>query len=139
MGVMMMAVRRAAGLPVTFATAFNYFDRAGSALLAGLLVTLLMYVGMILLIIPGIYLAVAYYMTIPLLGDRELSAWQAMEASRKAVSKRWFRVAGLFLVTAVVVGLSALPLGIGLVWTMPWALLVMGVLYKRMFGVASAA
>ncbi len=138
-GIMMMGVRRAAGLPVSFSTAFNYFDRMGSALLAGLLATVLMYLGLLLLIIPGIYLGVAYYMTLPLLGDRNLSAWQALEASRKAVSKQWFAVAGLFFVVGLIAMVSMLPLGIGLIWTAPWAVAVMGVLYKRIYGVASTS
>lgn len=136
-GVVMMGVRRAAGLPVSFSTAFNYFDRAASALVAGLLATLLTYLGILLLLIPGLYLGVAYYMILPLLGDRNLRPWQAMEASRKAVTKKWFSVFGLFFVVGLIVGLSFLPLGIGAIWSVPWAVMVVGVLYKRMFGVAT--
>ena len=41
MGIFMMAIRRAAGAPVTFSTAFSYFNKAAVAIGAGLLVTLL--------------------------------------------------------------------------------------------------
>ena len=80
------------------------------------------------------YLAVAYGMTIPLIAFNEIGAWRAMEISRRAVTHRWFRVFGLNLAVAFLVLLSALPFGIGLIWTMPWAMLVLGVLYRRMFG-----
>jgi len=78
-------------------------------------------------------------MTIPLIADRRLQPWQAMETSRKAVGKRWFPVFGLLLVVGLLVGLSAIPLGIGLIWTAPWAINVIGVLYRRAFGVAQTA
>jgi uncharacterized membrane protein len=138
-GIIMMGVRRAAGLPINFATAFSCFDRAVPVFLAGLLTTLLTYVGLILLVIPGIYLVIAYCMTMPLIADRRLPPWQAIETSRKAVTKRWFQYFGLLLVVGLLVGLSALPLGIGLIWTAPWCINVIGVVYRRTFGVAQTA
>jgi uncharacterized membrane protein len=138
-GIIMMGVRRAAGLPISFATAFGYFDLAAPILLAGLLSTVLTYLGLILLIIPGVYLAVAYCMTMPLIADRRLSPWQAIETSRKAVTKRWFQYFGLMIVVGLLVIVSMIPLGIGLIWTFPWAINVVGVVYRRTFGVAQTA
>jgi len=135
-GLVMMGVRRAAGLPISFATAFSCFDRALTVFLASLLTTLLTYIGLVLIIIPGIYLATAYCMTMPLIADRRLPAWQAIETSRKAVTKRWFQYFGLMLVVGLVVLVSAIPLGIGVIWTAPWAINVVGVVYRRTFGVA---
>jgi hypothetical protein len=138
-GIVMMGVRRAAGLPVSFSTAFGYFDRALNVFLAILLSTLLIYVGLVLLIIPGVYLAIGYCMTMPLIGDRNLRPWQAIETSRKAVSKRWFQFLGLFLVVGLLVLVSMIPLGLGLIWTAPWSINVIGVVYRRAFGVAQTA
>jgi uncharacterized membrane protein len=138
-GLMMMGVRRAAGLPISFATAFSYLDRALTVFLASLLTTLLTYVGLVLIIIPGIYLAISYCMTMLLIADRRFTPWQAMETSRKAVTKRWFQFFGLMLVVGLVVFASAIPLGIGLIWTAPWATNVIGVVYRRTFGVAQTS
>jgi len=107
-----------------------------TALLAGFLTTILTYLGIFLLIIPGMYLAIAYCMTMFLIADRNLGAWQAMETSRQAVTKRWFKFFGLLLLVGLLVGASALPLGIPLIWTIPWAINVLGVVYRRTFGVA---
>jgi hypothetical protein len=134
MGMFMMAIKRAAGLPVTFSVAFAYFKKAPVAILAGLLVTVLTYVGIALLVLPGIYLGLAYVMTIPLLGDRDLPVWQAMETSRKSLTHKWFRIFGLYLAVGLIVGVSALPLGIPLIWTLPWGILSIGVLYRKIFG-----
>jgi hypothetical protein len=138
-GLIMMGVRRAAGLPISFATAFSCLDRALTVFLASLLTTLLTYIGLFLLIVPGIYLAIAYCMTMPLIADRRLSPWQAVETSRKAVTKRWFQYFLLMLVVGLVVFVSALPLGIGLIWTAPWAINVIGVVYRRTFGVVQTS
>lgn len=138
-GLIAMGVRRAAGLGIRYATALGSFDKAVPAFIAGLLSTLLTYVGLFLLVIPGIYLAVGYCMSLPLIADRNLRPWQAMETSRKAVTKRWFQYFGLFIAVGLLVLASAIPLGIGLVWTAPWAMNVIGVVYRRTFGVAQTA
>jgi hypothetical protein len=133
-GLFAMGVRRAAGLPVSFSMAFAYFNKAPVVIGAGLLTTLVTYVGFALLIIPGIYLSIAYLMTMPLLAFHDLGPWKAMETSRRSITHKWFRVFGLYFVVGILTGLSALPLGIPLIWTIPWAVLVSGVLYRRIFG-----
>jgi hypothetical protein len=137
-GTMMLSVRRAAGLPVSVGTVFGYLDMWLTALVSGILLLVIVGLGFVLLIIPGIYLSVAYYMTFALLGDRKMGAWQAMETSRKAVSHKWFKVFGTFLVTGLLTALSALLI-IPLIWTLPWMGMVMGVVYRRIYGVASTA
>jgi hypothetical protein len=134
-GLVALGVRRACGLPVSFSMVFGYIRKAPVLIAAALLVTLLTYVGIFLLILPGIYLGVAYGMTLPLLAFNELGIWQAMETSRRTITHRWFGLFGLYLVLGVLVTLSALLLLIPLIWTLPWSILVFGVVYRRMFGV----
>jgi len=85
------------------------------------------------LIIPGIYLMVAYSFVIQLVGDQGLSPWQAMEVSRKAVTHRWWSVLGLGLAVAILTGVSALGFLIPLIWTIPWLMMTTAVLYRRIF------
>lgn len=139
LGLLAMGIRRAAGLPISFETTFLGFQRAAPAFVAGLLTTLLTYVGLALLILPGVYLAIAYCMTLPLVQDRGFAPWQALETSRKAVGKRWFQYFGLLFMVGLLVFVSAIPLGIGLIWTAPWAANVLGVAYRRTFGVVQPA
>jgi uncharacterized membrane protein len=61
-----------------------------------------------------------------------------MEASRKAVGQRWFKIFGLFLLLGLIVMISAIPLGIGLVWSMPLLMIAIGILYRTIFGVLPA-
>jgi hypothetical protein len=138
-GLAAMAVRRATGLPVRFSMAFSYLPKAPVFIVAGFLTTALTYVGLVFLVIPGIYLGIAYGMTFPLLAFSQLGPWEAMEASRNAVTHHWWRVFFLYLAVGILTGLSALPILIPLIWTAPWAFLVLGVLYRRMFGVPADA
>jgi hypothetical protein len=132
-GLEMMCVRRALGLPITFATAFSYFPKAGSVLVAAFLVTLLSSLGLLALLIPGIYLIVGYDLVLKLICDQNLSPWTAMETSRKAIGHRWWSVFGLLLLVGLLTSVSALGLLIPLIWTIPWSMMTGAVLYRRIF------
>lgn len=138
-GLIVLGIRRASGQPVSFMMIFEPFRRAPILIGAAICTTLLTYAGILLLVLPGIYLSVAYVMTLPLLALNELGVWRAMETSRKTLTHRWFGVFGLYLVVTFLTALSALPLLIPLIWTLPWAVLTIGVLYRRMFGVPPVA
>lgn len=58
--------------------------------------------GYLLLIIPGIYLQVSWCFALFLVVDKGLEPWAALEASRKAVAKQWFRM-------AMILGIAFLP------------------------------
>ena len=133
MGLQMMCVRRALGFPISFSTAFSYFSRTGTALAGALLVLAMSCLGVGLLIIPGIYLGVAYQLTTQLICDQELSAWRAMETSRRAIHHKWWSVFGLTLVVGLMTGISAFFLLIPLIWTIPWAMMTSAVLYRKIF------
>jgi uncharacterized membrane protein len=87
------------------------------------------------LILPGIYLTVGYAMTVPLIVDRKMSPWQAMEASRKAIHGEWWKIFGLFLVVGLIFMVSALPLGLGFIWTWPMFVVLGGLVYRALFGI----
>jgi hypothetical protein len=132
-GLEMMCVRRALGLPFSFSTAFEYFPKLGPILAGAFLVTLFAWLGTLALIIPGIYLIVGYELVTKLICDQNLSPWKAMETSRKAIGHRWWSVFGLGLLVALLTGLSALGLLIPLIWTIPWSMMTTAVLYRRIF------
>ncbi len=70
----------------------------GQLLLAGFLSWLLAKVGFCFCILPGIYLSVAWVFSVPLVADKRLEFWVAMELSRKVVTKVWFEMLALILV-----------------------------------------
>jgi hypothetical protein len=138
-GINMIGIRRAADQPISFNEIFSHFGRTVPLVITAVVMMLLIYLGLFLLIIPGLYLAIAYMLAIPLVVERGLSPWQALEASRKAISQHWFKTFGLFLLLGLITLVSAIPLGIGLVWSIPLFVIAMGVLYRTIFGVLPPA
>lgn len=135
-GIIMMGICQVAGRPVKVGMMFGYFERTLKLFLLYLTMSLMIVVGFILLILPGIYLTVAYVMALPLLIEKNMGVWDALETSRKAISKRWFTVFAIFILLGALFVLSAIPLGIGLIWTLPLTVLVMAVMYKTIFGIS---
>ena len=134
-GLTMLAIKRSVGAPTNAFMVFDYYSKIIPIFLLYVLMTILVVLGFVLLVIPGIYLMVAYSLAIPLLVEKNMRLWDALEASRKMISKRWFSVFGLYLVVLVIILISIVPLGIGLIWTLPFALVVPGIIYRNMFGV----
>jgi len=139
-GIMMMAIQQYRGETIDFKSVFNYFHITGKLALAGVIIYVFTIIGFFLLILPGIYVSVAYAFTVPLIVDKNMDVWEAMELSRKTVTKHWFKVAGLMGLLSIIIFISAIPIGIGLVWTIPLMFVTLyGLAYPVMFeGEASA-
>lgn len=137
-GVMMIGVHRSVNLPVSFKMAFGYFSYMVPILIAAFLVSVLTSLGFILLVIPGIYLSVAYMLVIPLIIDKGMGPWEAMEASRKAITPQWFKIFFIYFLLAVIYMISAIPLGVGLIWTLPMFIVAGGIIYRNLFGISEA-
>ena len=134
-GLIYMGVRKVAGDTLSWKMIFKGFKSFGKVFIAIILQTLLVSIGFLLLIVPGIYLAVGYCLTFPLILDRGLSPWQAMETSRKAIHKVWWKVLGLMFLMGLICSASSLLLGIGLIWTIPMSIVLWGVVFRSLFGV----
>ena len=133
-GLLLMGIRKAAEETISWKMIFKGFSCAGKILIASVLQFVIVTIGFILLIIPGIYLSMGYIMTIPLIVDKGLSPWQAMETSRKAVHKVWWKVAGIFTVMGLIFMVSFIPLGIGAIWAWPMFIVLAGVVYRHLYG-----
>ncbi|MFV0439264.1 MAG: hypothetical protein ACK5PS_17935 [Desulfopila sp.] len=133
-GLLYMGVRRATGRTVVWGNVLAGLPIAGRIMVAGILQITMIMIGFCLLVLPGIYLTIGYMMALPLMVDRGMGPWQAMETSRKAIHKVWWRFFGLYLLFSLVLFLSALFLGVGLIWTAPMAVVLSGVLYVHLFG-----
>ena len=134
-GLLYMGVRKVAGDAISWKMVFEGFSFSGQIILATVLQTILVGLGLLLLVLPGIYLIIGYGLTMPLILDQQMSAWEAMETSRKAIHKVWWRVTGALFLMGCIYMISAIPLGIGLIWTVPMFIVLGGVVYHRLFGV----
>lgn len=66
-------------------------------MITGLFSLILVQLGTIACLLPGIYLFIAYLFCLPLVADRGLGFWDAMEASRRAATRHWFKIFALFI------------------------------------------
>ncbi len=133
-GVIMLAISYSRGESIELKSIFNYYHLMGKLALAGIMIYIMTIIGFVLLVLPGIYLSIAYVFTLPLIADKGMDVWEAMELSRKAVTKHWFKVFGLFFLLSLIMGLGALVFGIGLIWAVPLLFVTLyGLLYPLIF------
>ncbi|MCZ6881890.1 MAG: hypothetical protein O7F15_02640 [Gammaproteobacteria bacterium] len=133
-GIHIMGMRHAENKSVSPGSIFNYFARVPAVFLCYLIMTIMIMLGLILLILPGIYLMVAYMFSMPLVVEKNMPAWQALEVSRKALTRKWFPIFGLLLLMGFINTLAIFTLGIAWIWTIPWSVLTMSMVYTKLFG-----
>lgn len=115
-------------------TAFSGFSIAFSQLFLTYLITALLGgVGFLFCVIPGIYLTVAWCFARVLVIDKKLDFWDAMECSRKVVTRHWFAVFALILVAALLMMSGFFALIIGLLITAPIRHAAMMYAYEDIF------
>ena len=119
-GLNLYYLRQLRGEAVEFGDAFAGFTLALVPLmLGGLVSSLLTCVGFVCLILPGIYLAVAWAFTTLLIIDKKMDFWTAMEVSRRVITAQWWRMFGLIILAAIIGMLGALLLVVGIFLTLP--------------------
>lgn len=141
---------------------FGYFNKALTLLLMFILQCILVGIGFICLILPGIYLAVSYRMAAQLIVEKDLGPWEALEASRQAITHNWWSVFGTFILMFLMWLVVAVPIIVATVlvagghpgfffgaivilaafvaevliavWALPYYYLIEAAMYHRVFG-----
>ena len=123
------------GQKAGFEDAFAGFSLAFLQLMLGQIVmSLLGFVAFLLCILPGIYLVVAWKFALPLIIDKRMDFWDAMELSRKVVTKRWWALFGLLVVNFLINLLGVIACLIGVFVTMPITVAAVMYAYEDIFG-----
>lgn len=130
-GLLMAGVRRARGATITIADLFAYGSvtaQAAVVLLTNLVVlnlaeTLLgPWASLPVTLAYSLFAGFAPY----LVADRGMDGFRAIASSFRLVRHRWGRLFLLQVVLAALLVAAALPLGLGLIWAAPYAVVVMG-------------
>ncbi|MDE3083705.1 MAG: DUF4339 domain-containing protein [Verrucomicrobiota bacterium] len=110
----------------------GFRENFGPLILAGIAVALLTVLGFVFLILPGIYLAVAWTFTYPLILEKNLSFGEAMQVSRRVISHNWWKMFLLIIVACLLslLGLAALVIGVFL--TMPITICMLACAYDSL-------
>ncbi|UJP66873.1 hypothetical protein [Mongoliitalea daihaiensis] len=118
-GFYLVANKLNQGLPVHYGHFYGGFAFYTPIVLIWLLGQALTAIGLLLLIIPGIYLMVSYNFAVLMSIFGGMNAWQALEESRKLITGKWLK---FFLLTLIFIGLNiagALLYFLGLIITIP--------------------
>lgn len=91
--------------------------------------------ALILTVLVVIYLQLSLMLAVPFVIDRELNAFRALIASFLVINKTMFPVLGLMALMGIILLISAIPLLLGLIFTLPMAFNAVGVVYHSLIGV----
>lgn len=118
-GFLLAAHRLQSGKELIFETFFDGFKDFIQLTILMLVQSFIVFIGFLALIIPGIYLSVAYYFAPYFIVFGKMGFWEAMETSRRMVHREWFSIFGLILVLALLNILGVLAFGVGILFTLP--------------------
>ncbi|EGR0144764.1 hypothetical protein QNE83_000805 [Vibrio alginolyticus] len=134
-GISLMAMSHVAGLK----TKLRHVGKGLQFTIPVILATLmsLMLQGVVGMIFPllSLYLSLAFSHSILLICDKRVPPMQALLLSLRAINKKIFVVAGLYLGVMLMFIIAAMFYGIGLIFVLPFFFHLKGILYREMFGI----
>jgi len=133
-GLGLLGIRRAAGKETPVSTLWEPYSHALPLIVMFVLMAVLIVAGFFLLVLPGIYLSIAYSFSPYLIVEKNMGVWEALETSRKAITEYWWRYFGLMLVALLLVIIGSIPLLIGLFWVLPIIAIATGEVFAKTFG-----
>jgi uncharacterized membrane protein len=118
-GFYIVANKISKGEPYEFGTFFKGFDFFVPLLLYSLIAGIFTALGFIALIVPGIYLAVAYTFAPLFIVFGKMEFWDGMELSRKLITRNWWNIFGFILLLFLINLAGTLAFFVGLLFTIP--------------------
>jgi uncharacterized membrane protein len=131
-GYYLIANRMSLGLPIVYPDFFTGFKFMVPVVLIWLVGQLLTGLGLLVLLIPGIYLMVAYSFSVLMAIFGGFDFWTAMEESRKLITVRWWK---FFVFTLILIAINlagALLYLLGLLVTIPVSFYATYVLFEEL-------
>ena len=149
-GVEMMGIFHAVGLKTNTKLVYSFLKRGSWVAICALLSSTLVTMGVSLFYIPGIYLAVALSLVLPLVVEKRLSPLKAISLSIQATRFKWFNIFAIYLILFCMLVVACLPLAVlangstqllggvmtifALTYLAPLFYNVKGILYREIFG-----
>jgi hypothetical protein len=133
-GLYMMGVNQARGMKTTVFTIFQYFPLLFLVALTQLVTSILVQLGLVLLLLPGIYFYVASSFALMLVADRKMTPISAIILSCRVFNAYWTQISAIFGVFVLLFASVPLTLGFSLIWVLPFYFSMMGLLYQELVG-----
>jgi len=139
MGYAILARKIMRNEPYTFSDMFGGYKMTGELIVLYLLYGLLVIVGMVFLLFPGIYLAIAFAWAPYLMLFYNKSATDALSLSRKMLHKSWWGIFGFALVALFLLNVAGLMVClIGILVSLPVSSIAMYVSLHETLGLAES-
>ncbi len=110
-----------------------------SVLWATIIIGFFTLIGLILLIIPGIIVVLRTSMAIYLILDKKLDAWPAVKESWHLTKGFSWKLFWFFLFSGIIIIVSFIPFGLGLIISVPFLSLTHAVIYRKISNFRSQA
>ena len=114
---------------------FKSFDKFTPLLILNLLIVLVVFIGLLLLIIPGIYFAVSYLFAHFFVWYYDVDPSVAIRLSRKTVSGNFGQILLLCLVLGGINLIGILAFGVGILLTLPFTYCVIYAAFDDIIGI----
>lgn len=155
-GLIYLGIRRALNLPIEWKMVFRVISDLPMCLwivcayilmiliyipagiIAGIgvaLLTVSVPLAMIFFILSAVvmfWLSARMILTVAFIIDKGINAIDAIKASFKATRSNVLAIIAVLILQVIIMIISAIPLGIGLIWTIPFSLIVYGLMYQRL-------
>ena len=137
-GLCLYFLKKIRGEPSSVETAFSGFRIAFMPLfLAGLVGVVATSVGLVCLILPGVFLAGLTILALVLVVDKRLDFWPAFKLSGAAICRHWGKYCGFMFVLALINVAGIMAVVVGLLVTVPITLAALVFAYEDIFASAS--
>jgi uncharacterized membrane protein len=118
-GFFLVANRISRGVEVRFSNFFEGFSFWGILIVTSLVSGILTFFGILALILPGIYLGVAFTFAVPFALYSGTNFWTSLELSRRLITLNWWKFFGFVLVLAAFNIIGFVCAIVGLLVTIP--------------------
>jgi uncharacterized membrane protein len=118
---------------------FEGFDRFADAFLATLVIAILVSIGFVFLIVPGIILSIIWIFTLPVLAETKLGFWRAMDESVALTKGYRMELFLLGLASILILLLGLLACCIGVFVAQPVVYMAFGLAYRFLVARRQAA
>jgi serine/threonine protein kinase/capsular polysaccharide biosynthesis protein len=133
-GLYLYFLKKIRGEKVRVETAFSGFSHSLLHLILASFVTgVLTMLGFLCLILPGIFLCVSWFFTLPLVIDKRLDFWPAMRLSLRTICKHWWKFLAFLLVLVLFNVCGVLLCLVGVFITLPVSFAALMYAYEDIF------
>ena len=161
MGILYIGIKHAQKAPINYRMVFHAFDWGIAVKIVLLyIIQFIIYLPVILFMVVGtllyglspttgplamlsilsyiaaaallVYLSVRISISMAFVLDKEVQPMDAVKSSFHATRGNFWHLLAIFILQFIVIAISAIPLGIGLIWTIPFGLICYGTVYNRL-------